>query len=363
MKLSIILGTRPEIIKLSPIIRYCEENDVNFNIIHSNQHYSYEMDRVFFEQLQLPEPAHNLNIGSGTHGMQTGRMLEKIEKILIDETPDAVIVQGDTNTVLAGALSASKLNINVAHVEAGLRSYDEKMPEEINRILTDHVSRFLFAPTESSKKNLLKEGISENKIYVVGNTIVDATSQNIEIGSQTSKIMDTLNLNQYLYFLMTIHRVENVDSCVQLKKLVILLKAISDRYDHKIIFPVHPRTMKQLISYGFKNELDSIENLRMMEPTGYLDFLVLEKNASLILTDSGGIQEEACILKIPCITIRNNTERPETVDMGSNMIAGIEMKSVIPAIEKMLNAKRNWHQPYGDGASGKKIVEILGKVL
>jgi UDP-N-acetylglucosamine 2-epimerase (non-hydrolysing) len=363
MKLSIILGTRPEIIKLSPIIRYCKKNDVNFDIIHSNQHYSYEMDRIFFEQLQLPEPAHNLNIGSGMHGMQTGRMLEKIEKILIDKKPDAVIVQGDTNTVLAGALSAAKLNINVAHVEAGLRSYDAKMPEEINRILTDHVSRFLFAPTESSKNNLLKEGISENKIYVVGNTIVDATFQNIEIGSHTSKIMDTLNLNQDLYFLMTIHRVENVDSYVQLKKLVILLKAISDRYDYKIVFPVHPRTMKQLISYGFKNELDSIENLRMMEPTGYLDFLVLEKNARLILTDSGGIQEEACILKIPCITIRDNTERPETVDIGSNMIAGIEMKSVISAIEKMLICRRDWHQPYGDGDTGEKIVDILGKEL
>ena len=363
MKLSIIFGTRPEIIKFSPVVRYCQKHDIDFNIIHSNQHYSYEMDQVFFDELELPEPDYNLNIGSGTHGLQTGRMLEKIEGKLLNIKPDVVMVQGDTNTVLAGALAASKLQIKVAHIEAGLRSYDRTMPEEINRILTDHVSDFLFPPTEASKDNLLKEGISEDKIYVVGNTIVEATLQNIKIGSKTSTILDKLDLKTDRYFLMTMHRVENVDSYDQLSKFVSSLKSISQIYDYKIVFPMHPRTMKQIVTFGLKDEVYKIENLKIIDPVGYLDFLVLEQNAKLIITDSGGIQEEACILKVPCVTIRDNTERPETVDIGSNIVAGRDTKNIISAIGKMLTVERNWIHPYGGGTTVKDMLSIIAEDL
>lgn len=361
MKLSIIFGTRPEIIKLSPIVRYCQKHDIDFNIIHSNQHYSYEMDQVFFDELELPEPDYNLNIGSGTHGFQTGRMLEKIENKLLNIKPDVVIVQGDTNTVLAGALAASKLQIDVAHIEAGLRSYDRTMPEEINRVLADHLSDFLFPPTETSKGNLLKEGISEDIIHVVGNTIVETTLQNIKIGLKTSTILDTLNLEKNGYFLMTMHRVENVDSYDQLTKFVYSLKSISQTYDCEIVFPMHPRTMKQFIAFGLKDEVYKINNLKIIDSVGYLDFLVLEQNAKLIITDSGGIQEEACILKVPCITIRDNTERPETVDIGSNIVAGMETKNIISAIGKMLTVERDWNHPYGGGTTAKDILSILAE--
>ncbi|AEF95929.1 non-hydrolyzing UDP-N-acetylglucosamine 2-epimerase [Methanotorris igneus] len=361
MKLSIILGTRPEIIKLSPIIRELEGRNLDWSLIHTNQHYSENMDRIFFQELNLPNPKYNLGVGSGTHGEQTGRMLIKIEKVLLKERPDVVIVQGDTNTVLAGALAASKLKIKVAHVEAGLRSYDKNMPEEINRVLTDHISDYLFAPTEKAKNNLLKEGIEENRIFVVGNTIVDATLQNLKIAEKNEHIKEFFKniSNEEGYFLLTLHRAENVDNKERLKNIIDAITKITEIYDKNIVFPIHPRTEKRLKEFNLFDKLKSNKKIKIIEPIGYLEFLILEKNAELILTDSGGVQEESCILKVPCITLRDNTERPETLEVGSNILVGDDKNKIINAVELMLNKKRDWKNPFGDGKSGKRIVEIL----
>ncbi|EHP83726.1 non-hydrolyzing UDP-N-acetylglucosamine 2-epimerase [Methanotorris formicicus] len=364
MKISVILGTRPEIIKLSPIIRKLEKINVDWHIIHTNQHYSENMDRIFFEELNLPKPKYNLNIGSGTHGEQTGKMMIEIEKVILKENPDVVIVQGDTNTVLSGSLVASKLKIKVAHVEAGLRSYDKTMPEEINRVLTDHISDYLFAPTEEAKNNLLKEGIENNKIFVVGNTIVDATLQNLELAEKNEYINQFLKniTNGEGYFLLTLHRAENVDNKERLKNIINAITKITEIYDKDIIFPIHPRTKKRLKEFNLFEKLKN-NKIKIIEPVGYLEFLILEKNAELILTDSGGIQEESCILKVPCVTLRYNTERPETLKVGSNILVGDDKNKIINAVELMLNKKRTWENPFGDGKSGERIVGILIKNL
>ncbi|XRP96912.1 non-hydrolyzing UDP-N-acetylglucosamine 2-epimerase [Methanocaldococcus sp. 16A] len=364
MKLSIILGTRPEIIKLSPIIRELENKDLDWHIIHTNQHYSENMDKIFFEELNLPKPKYNLNVGSGTHAQQTGKMLIGIEDVLLKENPDIVIVQGDTNTTLAGALVASKLKINIAHVEAGLRSFDRNMPEEINRVLTDHISDYLFAPTEIAKNNLLREGIEENKIFVVGNTIVDATLQNLKIAEKNENA--TAFFNSIIdddYFLLTLHRAENVDNKKRLKNIIDGIFKIAEIYNKDIIFPIHPRTKKRLKEFNLFDKLKSNNKIKIIEPVGYLEFLMLEKNADLILTDSGGVQEEACILKTPCITLRDNTERPETVEVGANILVGDNKEKLIKAVEIMLNKERNWENPFGDGNSGKRIIKILMKSI
>ena len=367
MKIGIILGTRPEIIKLSPIIRELEKltnnykiNYIDYFIIHTNQHYSENMDKIFFKELNLPSPNYNLNVGSGTHGEQTAKMLESIEKILMKEKPNMVIVQGDTNTVLAGALASSKLKIKVAHVEAGLRSYDRNMPEEINRVLTDHVSDYLFAPTEIARENLLKEGIEKEKIFVVGNTIVDATLQNIKIAElrdDIKNLIKTLSCGEE-YFLLTLHRAENTDNEERLKNIIEAIGEIVKYYNKKIIFPIHPRTEKKLKEYNLMDKIKN-KNIKIIEPVGYLEFLMLEKNAKLILTDSGGVQEEACILKVPCITLRDNTERPETINAGCNILVGANKEKIINGIELMLKKERNWKNPFGNGESGKTIVKIL----
>ena len=359
MKIAIILGTRPEIIKMSPVIRYCRDKKLDFFVIHTNQHYSYEMDKIFFEELNLPDPEYNLEVGSGLHGEQTGKMLAGIEKILIEEKPDVVLVEGDTNTVLAGALVASKLHIKVGHVEAGLRSFDMSMPEEINRIMVDHISDYLFAPTETSSKYLLQEGIQEQKIHVVGNTIVDATMQNLSIARDRSNIMDELNVSSGNFFLLTMHRAENVDDSTRLEKILNGLKLVSDKYKIPLIFPMHPRTMNRIKEFGFENKINSIDSLNIVEPIGYMDFLVLESEAKLVLTDSGGVQEETCILMTPCVTLRDNTERPETVDAGSNVIVGCEAEKIMAGVEKMLDVKHNWTNPFGKGRSAVEMLNIL----
>ncbi|WP_292461105.1 non-hydrolyzing UDP-N-acetylglucosamine 2-epimerase [Methanothermococcus sp.] len=375
MKIGIILGTRPEIIKLSSIIRVLEKlksdkklndtynniNNMNYFIIHTNQHYSENMDKIFFKELNLPAPNYNLNVGSGTHGEQTAKMLEGIEKILIKEKPNVVIVQGDTNTVLAGALASSKLKIKVAHVESGLRSYDRNMPEEINRVLTDHLSDYLFTPTEIAKKNLLKEGIEQEKIFVVGNTIVDATLQNIKIAEERDDIKNFIKTlsNGEEYFLLTLHRAENTDNKERLKNIIKAIGEIAKYHNNKIIFPIHPRTENRLKEYNLFDEIKNNKNIKIIEPVGYLEFLMLEKNARLILTDSGGVQEEACILKVPCITLRDNTERPETINAGSNILVGADKEKIINGVELMLKKERNWKNPFGDGNSGENIIKIL----
>ena len=337
MKKAIILGTRPEIIKLSPLIRELKEEDI---LIHTNQHYSENMDKVFFDELNLRKPNYNLNVGSGSHGKQTADMLVKIEEILIKEKPDVVIVQGDTNSVLAGALAATKLHIKVAHVEAGLRSFDMSMPEEKNRIMVDHISDYLFSPTQETTQHLLNEGISKDKIFTVGNTIVDATLSN-------SNLIEKDVSNKYM--LLTMHRAENVDSRERLEFLISQINLIANSIN--VIFPIHPRTKKMLEEFN----LNLHSNITVIEPVGYLEFLKLQKNATLILTDSGGIQEEACILKVPCITLRTTTERPETISVGANILMTSNLEE---DVKKMLQINTNWENPFGENAT-QKIMEIL----
>lgn len=354
MKLSIILGTRPEIIKMSPIIRKCQQNNLDFFILHTGQHYSYNMDKIFFEKLMLPTPEYNLEVGSGTQGEQTGKMIIEIEKILKKEDPDVVLVQGDTNTVIAGAITASKMGIKIGHVEAGLRSYDNTMPEEINRKLTDHCSDYLFAPTEKAKEILIKEGIPQDKIFFIGNTIVDAVYENLEIARNSGIKLSELGLEEKNYFIVTAHRQENVDNLGKLKGILKGLKRVKDKYGLPIIYPIHPRTKKMMKEFNLKFDF-----LNLIEPVGFLDFLMLESKAKLILTDSGGVQEESCILGVPCVTLRENTERPETIEVGANMLAGTAEDRIIKNVENMLDKKGNWKNPFGDGKAAEKIIATL----
>lgn len=353
MKAGIILGTRPEIIKFSPIIRELESKNSDYFILHTGQHYSHNMDRVFFEQLKLPDATYNLDVGSGSHGEQTGKMLAGIEKTLKKDPPSIVLMEGDTNTVLAGALAAVKLGIDVGHVEAGLRSYDMEMPEEINRVLTDHCSDLLFAPTEKSKHILIAEGIPEDRVFVTGNTIVDAVIQNIEISEKKRHIHEKLCIEKASYFLATIHRQENVDNKKRLKNLMSGLELVSRKTGLPIIYPIHPRSKKQLLHFKIR-----ARGIRMIKPLDYLTFLQLERDAKLILTDSGGVQEEACILGIPCVTLRYNTERPETLEVGANVLAGTDPREIAEAAEFMLKRRNRWKNPFGDGKAGKRIVKI-----
>lgn len=356
IKISIVLGTRPEIIKLSPVIRECKRLDLDYFILHTGQHYSYNMDRVFFEQLELPEAEYNLDVGSGSHGEQTGKMLMEIEKVFCSEDLDVVLVEGDTNTVLAGALAAVKLGVKIGHVEAGLRSYDRQMPEEINRVLADHCSDLLFAPTEKSRSILLGEGISEDKIFVTGNTIVDAIYQNLEIARRKSNIQRRLSIGDGNYFLATVHRQENVDNAERFRGILKGLEIVQKEFGFKVVYPIHPRAKKQLKVFNIE-----VKRVMLIEPLDYLDFLQLESNAKLVLTDSGGVQEEACILRVPCVTLRYNTERPETLEVGANVIAGTNPYEIVDKAKKILDIDTNWENPFGDGEAGRRIVHILRK--
>ena len=354
MKISIVLGTRPEIIKMSPIIRECERLELDYFILHTGQHYSYNMDRVFFEDLELSDAKYNLDVGSGSPGEQTGKMLVGIEKVLEKETPEVVLVQGDTNSTLAGALVASKLGIKVGHVEAGLRSYDRRMPEEINRTLTDHCSYYLFAPTEKAKRILLGEGVPEKKIFVTGNTVVDAVFQNLEIANRKRNIINDLELRSKDYFLVTAHRQENVDNKARFAWILRGLKNIVEEFGLPLVYPIHPRSRKQIREFGLQ-----VDEVRLIEPVDFLSFLQLENNARLVLTDSGGVQEESCVLGVPCVTLRDNTERPETVEVGANVLAGADSDRILECSKIMVRRQNRWENPFGDGRAGTKIVEEL----
>ncbi|MCW4015232.1 MAG: UDP-N-acetylglucosamine 2-epimerase (non-hydrolyzing) [Candidatus Bathyarchaeota archaeon] len=353
MKFSIVLGTRPEIIKMSPVIRECERLGLDYFILHTGQHYSYNMDRVFFEQLALPEAKYNLDVGSGSHAEQTGSMLVGVEKVLKHEEPDVVLVEGDTNTVLAGALAAAKLRIPVGHVEAGLRSYDWGMPEEVNRVLVDHSSDYLFAPTEKSRTILLGEGIGEENIFVTGNTVVDAVFQNLELCKRKRNVLESLDLLGAEYLLVTVHRQENVDDEQKLRGIVEGLERTRE-LGFEVVCPIHPRAKKRLKTFGVE-----LNGVTLVEPLDYLNFLQLESNAKLVLTDSGGVQEEACILGVPCVTLRDNTERPETLDVGANVLAGTNPCEIVDKAKLMLNGRGVWANPFGDGSAGEQIVQLL----
>lgn len=354
MKIAVTLGTRPEIIKMSPIIKELEGRQVDYFILHTGQHYSYNLDRVFFEQLKLPQAKYNLEVGSGSHAEQTAKILIGVEKVLQEESPDIVLVEGDTNSVLAGALAATKLHIEVGHVEAGLRSYDRQMPEEINRILTDHCSDYLFAPSEKTRKILLNEGLPEGKIFVTGNTIVDAIYQNLEIAKESSNSLSVLGIKPKEYFLATIHRQENIDSRARFASILEGLNAVATEFHLPVIYPIHPHSRKRMSEFNLEPR-----NVMLLEPVDFLSFLELESTARLILTDSGGIQEEACILGVPCVTLRDSTERPETVELGSNILAGTSSDRILECLQVMLSRHNAWVNPFGDGKAGERIVDII----
>lgn len=357
MKIAFVVGTRPEIIKMSPILSECRDREIPYILIHSNQHYSPSMDSIFFEELGLPSPDYNLNVGSGGHANQTGNILIKIEPILEKEKPDVLLTQGDTNTVLAAGLAASKLGIKVGHVEAGLRSYDRTMPEETNRIVVDHLSTYLFSVAKKQTDILKEEGIHQPSIYQVGNSICDALYLNIERANTQSNILETLNITSKNYYLITAHRSSNVDNKENLSKLLNSFSEIHKKYQTQLVWPIHPRTLKSIKNFDLKIP-DCIQTL---DPVGYFDFLKLQNNAKFILTDSGGIQEEACILGVPSLTLRENTERPETVDVGASFLVGLDIEKMTTAIDYFLNNNPTWENPFGDGKTSKNILDIVTK--
>lgn len=354
-KLALILGTRPEIIKLAPVIRACENRSVPYTLIHTGQHYSYSLDSAFFDQLGLPEPEYNLEVGSADHGQQTGEMLIKIEKVLGECSPETVLVQGDTNSVLAGALAASKMDVTLGHVEAGLRSNDREMPEEINRILADHAAKRCFAPTEESRQNLLSEGIPEHRIDMTGNTIVDALERNKELARGQTTALQDLGIADGGFILMTLHRAENVDDRDRFQSLLFGASRVSESKNMPVIYPIHPRAQNRIEEF----DIGVPESIRLVEPQEYLEFIHLEDEASVILTDSGGVQEEACILGTPCVTLRDSTERPETIRVGANVLAGPDPASITARAEEMVKKTGDWANPFGDGTAGEQILRAV----
>ena len=360
MKLAIVLGTRPEIIKMAPIIRECEKRKIDYFILHTGQHYSKELDESIFSDLELPSPKYNLGVGSQPYRKQVGWMTKEITSILEKEKPSFVIVQGDTISVLAGALAAKKLNIQVAHHESGLRSHDTMMLEEVNRVIVDHLSDFLFTPTPDALKNLHQEGKEPSKIFFTGNTIVDAVHQNLELAKNKSKILDKLGLKEKEYILVTAHRAENVDKPERLVGIIKGLELVHTESGLPIVFPIHPRTLARMK----ENNLAMPAGIVAIEPAGFLDFLQLEGNAKLVLTDSGGVQEECFILKVRCVTLRDNTERPETIEYGVNVLAGADPEKILSASKEMLAKPikwNNWENPFGDGHAAERIIDILTK--
>lgn len=366
MKIAVVLGTRPEIIKMAPIIDEIINRDIDLCLIHTGQHYDKEMSDNFFRDLEIPSPDYNIHVGSGSHGKQTGLMMKGIEEVLVDEKPDIVLVQGDTNAVLAGALVASKLHIAVGHVEAGLRSFDMTMPEEINRRACDVTSTMYFIPTEESAINLLAEGFSRKNLFITGNTVVDACFRHLEIakkrGFEEKSLADLDIDNMDNILTLTMHRAENVDDKARVTNIIEALKELDQM---NIIFPIHPRTKNTLQNFGLFDELNDLDHVHIIKPLGYLDFLQLTAKSTLILTDSGGLQEEAITLDVPALTLRYNTERPETVAAGGNILVGSDKDVILENANKILNDEefaqkmRNAPNPYGQGNSAQQTVDAI----
>lgn len=366
MKIATILGTRPEIIKMAPIIDEISKRGIDQIVLHTGQHYDKEMSDNFFKDLEILTPDYNIHVGSGSHGKQTGLMMKGIEEVLMDEKPDIVLVQGDTNAVLAGALVASKLHIPIGHVEAGLRSFDMTMPEEVNRRAADVTSTMYFIPTEESAINLLAEGFSHENLFITGNTVVDACFRHLEIAKKRGFEEESLaslgieNMENILT--LTMHRAENVDVKERVTNIIGALKELKDM---NIIFPIHPRTKNTLENFGLFDELNSLEHVHIIKPLGYLDFLLLTSKSTLILTDSGGLQEEAITLNVPALTLRYNTERPETVTAGGNILVGSDKEVILENAKRILNdgefaeKMKNAPNPYGMGESAKLTVDAI----
>lgn len=376
MKIVTIVGARPQFIKAGVVSlaikkynKNCHKKSIQEILVHTGQHYDYLMNQIFFDELELPKPHYHLGVGSGSHGRQTGIMLERIEKVLQKEGPERVIVYGDTNSTLAGALASAKLNIPIAHVEAGLRSYDRRMPEEVNRLLTDHLSTYLFCPTKQAVHNLAQEGIrngNERVVKNVGDVMYDSILFYSQLAEKKSTILKDLNLLAFHprkeqsqpvpYYLATIHRAENTDDPKRLRSILRGLNEIGKEVP--LILPLHPRTQKMIASYHLHKET---RHIRIIKPVSYLNMLMLEKKAKLILTDSGGVQKEAYWFGIPCVTLREETEWVETVQSGWNILVGADTEKIIKGVSQ--NCKRKSHrtslETFGDGKACERIINLL----
>lgn len=359
MKITSVVGTRPNFIKIAPLMKEMKKHpEIRNLLVHTGQHYDNEMSKFFFDDLKIPKPEINLGIGSASDITQTAKIMLEFEKVVMKEKPDLVIVVGDVNSTLAVALAAAKYKVKIAHVEAGLRSFDRAMPEELNRILTDHISDFLFTTEESANKNLKNEGIDKNKVFFVGNIMIDSLLSHKE-KAKKSKILSKLNIKKNEYAVLTLHRPSNVDSKKALEYVFDIINKIQQKI--KIVFPMHPRTLKSITKFELDKQLKNQKNLIITEPLGYLDFLALMSNSRFVLTDSGGIQEETTILGIPCITMRNNTERPVTVEQGTNVLVSTDKSKIVEAGNKLIKGiifkakiPRFW-----DGKAAKRIVDII----
>ena len=351
MKIASVVGVRPQFVKASVVSKELRKNNEEC-LIHTGQHYDYEMNKIFFEELGIPEPNYYLNVGSGLHGYQTGEMLRKLEEVLKIEKPDLVLTYGDTNSTLAGALAAAKLGIKNAHIESGLRSFDRSMPEEINRILTDHCSDILFCPTQNAVDNLGGEGITKN-VYLTGDVMVDSLLFNKEIAETKSSILSDLNLKKKDYLVATIHRASNTDNIENLRNIIEAFQELNEN----IVFPVHPRTEKLLKSHGLYDSLSS--SVKLIKPLGFFDFIKLMNHAKMILTDSGGVQKEAYILKVPCVTLRENTEWIETIKDGWNVLVGSNKDKIIEAVNTFMPSIQEHQSRFGNGSASNRIAAII----
>lgn len=362
MKIVSIIGARPQFIKAAAVSRViaenyndCPDRAITEVIVHTGQHYDKNMSQLFFDELDIPHPDYNLGIGSGSHGEQTGKMLEKIEGVLIREEPDYCLVYGDTNSTLAGALAAAKLRVCIAHVEAGLRSFNRKMPEEINRVVTDHISDLLFCPTETSVRNLSEEGITSG-VHLIGDVMFDCMRFYTERAKTIEqKTLRTLDIRPQSYYLATVHRAENTNDSAKLTNIFQAFEEIATE-DCPVVLPLHPRTVK----YAQKHNLEFNNCVRIIQPVSYFEMVVLEKNARLILTDSGGIQKEAYWLNVPCITLRDETEWIETVESGWNILAGADKHRIVDGVrDSKRKLSTNQESLYGDGDAAKQIYRVL----
>jgi UDP-N-acetylglucosamine 2-epimerase (non-hydrolysing) len=348
-----VVGARPNLMKVAPVLSALKQySKIKQSLIHTGQHYDTNMSDVFFEQLAIPAPDVNLGVGSGSHARQTAEIMTRFEPVVVERKPDLVLVYGDVNSTVATALVCSKLLIQVGHVEAGLRSFDRAMPEEINRLLTDQLADLLFTPSEDGNKNLEREGIPANKVHKVGNVMIDSLVRLLPVA-----INQKLNGLPNRYVLVTLHRPANVDDDHALK--VILGYLLELNSELKVVFPVHPRTRRRIADFGI-----DVSQLDLREPLPYIEFLALQRRATAVVTDSGGIQEETTYLKVPCLTLRNNTERPVTVTMGTNILVGQDGTMLRAELTKILQGKQKQGTvpPLWDGHSGERIAEILSKL-
>jgi UDP-GlcNAc3NAcA epimerase len=356
MKLAAVIGARPQFIKAARVSRLLRSGGHAEEIlIHTGQHYDENMSAVFFNELEVAEPDYNLGIGSAGHGAQTGRMLAAIEEVLLVRRPDWVLVYGDTNSTLAGALAAAKLHVPVAHIEAGLRSFNRQMPEEINRVLTDHCASLLFAPTDRAVHNLRREGIDPAGVHLVGDVMYDVALYYAEKAERTSPVLGRVGVEPKAYLLATVHRAENTDDPVRLEAILHALDRFSA--DLPVVLPLHPRTRKTLRQLGLA---DKLAGVKIIDPVGYLDMVMLEKNARIIATDSGGVQKEAFFYRVPCVTLRTETEWVELVELGWNHLAPpTSAQAVLEGIRAALDTRGEEAAPYGRGDAAQRIVDIL----